>query len=62
MQFFKSDLSGKTFPITQKISGNAVRQCIADEIKKDFLQWLDQQKNLPMTRKELDEYMKTRTW
>lgn len=35
MQFFKSDISGKTFPITQKISGNAVRQCIADEIKKD---------------------------
>jgi len=35
MQFFKSDLSGKTFPVTQKISGNAVRQCIADEIKKE---------------------------
>jgi 4-hydroxy-4-methyl-2-oxoglutarate aldolase len=33
-----------------------------DEIKKDFLKWLDEQKNLPMTRKELDEYMKARTW
>ena len=36
MQIFKSDLSGKTFPVTQKISGNAVRQCIADEIKKEY--------------------------
>lgn len=33
-----------------------------DDIKKDFLQWLDAQKNLPMTRKELDDYMKGRTW
>jgi uncharacterized membrane protein len=35
MQSFKSDLSGKTFPLTQKISGHAVRQCLVDEIKKD---------------------------
>jgi 4-hydroxy-4-methyl-2-oxoglutarate aldolase len=28
------------------------------EIKKDFVQWLDAQKNLPMPRKELDDYMK----
>ena len=33
-----------------------------EEIKKDFLKWLDTQKNLPMTRKELDDYMKSRTW
>ena len=33
-----------------------------DEIKKDFLKWLDSKKNLPMTRKELDDYMKARTW
>ncbi|MBE7172554.1 MAG: RraA family protein [Williamsia sp.] len=33
-----------------------------DTIKKDFLQWLDTQKNLPMSRKELDDYMKSRTW
>lgn len=33
-----------------------------DEIKKDFIKWLDEQKELPMTRKELDEYMKERTW
>ncbi|MGZ3847060.1 MAG: RraA family protein, partial [Flavisolibacter sp.] len=34
----------------------------SDEIKKDFLQWLDSKKSLPMSRKELDEYMKQRTW
>ena len=33
-----------------------------DEIKNDFIKWLSEQKNLPMTRKELDEYMKDRTW
>jgi 4-hydroxy-4-methyl-2-oxoglutarate aldolase len=33
-----------------------------EAIKKDFLQWLDTQKNLPMTRQELDEYMKDRNW
>jgi hypothetical protein len=34
-----------------------------DEIKKDFLKWLDENPNqLPMSRKELDEFMKNRTW
>lgn len=34
-----------------------------DEIKKDFLKWLDDNPGvLPMSRKELDEYMKNRTW
>jgi 4-hydroxy-4-methyl-2-oxoglutarate aldolase len=34
-----------------------------DEIKNDFLKWLDKNPDLlPMTRKELDEYMKDRTW
>jgi regulator of RNase E activity RraA len=34
-----------------------------DAIKKDFLSWLDQNPGkLPMTRPELDEYMKKRTW
>jgi|SRR3954451_2632136 uncharacterized membrane protein len=53
MQFFKSDLSGKTFPITQKISGNAVRQCIADEIKKDYPDFIQQ--NL-LSIEELNRY------
>jgi regulator of RNase E activity RraA len=35
----------------------------SDDIKKDFLSWLDTQKDkLPMTRAELDAYMKDRTW
>ncbi|HTI91937.1 MAG TPA: hypothetical protein VL727_15185 [Puia sp.] len=35
----------------------------SDEIKKDFLHWLDEHpEKLPMSRKELDEYMKSRTW
>jgi 4-hydroxy-4-methyl-2-oxoglutarate aldolase len=35
----------------------------SDEIKKDFLHWLDEHpEKLPMGRKELDEYMKNRTW
>jgi len=34
-----------------------------DEIKKDFLKWLDDNPGkLPMTRQELDQYMKERTW
>lgn len=34
-----------------------------DEIKNGFLKWLDKNEDsLPMTRKELDEYMKGRTW
>lgn len=35
----------------------------SEDIKKDFLSWLDTQKDkLPMTRAELDAYMKDRTW
>jgi len=34
-----------------------------DEIKEDFLSWLDENPDmLPMSREELDEYMKNRTW
>jgi len=34
-----------------------------DEIKQDFLEWIDKNPDLlPMTRKELDEFMKNRTW
>jgi len=34
-----------------------------DAIKKDFLQWLDiQGDKLPMSRQELDQFMKNRTW
>jgi regulator of RNase E activity RraA len=34
-----------------------------DEIKKDFLKWLDENPGkLPMTRQELDKFMKERNW
>ena len=34
-----------------------------DAIRKDFLQWLDTQGDkLPMSRQELDKFMKNRTW
>jgi hypothetical protein len=35
----------------------------SDDIKKDFLRWLDETPGkLPMTKQELDAYMKNRTW
>lgn len=45
-----------------KYTPGQIDQQWTDEIRKDFLEWLDKQKNLPMTRKELDDYMKNRTW
>jgi 4-hydroxy-4-methyl-2-oxoglutarate aldolase len=34
-----------------------------DEIKKDFMKWLDENPGkLPMSRVELDKFMKDRTW
>jgi regulator of RNase E activity RraA len=35
----------------------------SDEIKQDFLKWIDDNPDrLPMSREELDEFMKNRTW
>jgi len=35
----------------------------SDDIKKDFLSWIEKNTDkLPMSRQELDEYMKSRTW
>lgn len=33
-----------------------------EAIKKDFIEWTKTKKDLPMSRKELDDYMKNRTW
>jgi 4-hydroxy-4-methyl-2-oxoglutarate aldolase len=33
-----------------------------EAIKKDFIEWTKTKKDLPMSRKELDEYLKNRTW
>lgn len=46
----------------QKYTPGQIDTQWTDEIKKDFLKWLNEQQNLPMTRKELDDYMKSRTW
>jgi len=46
----------------QKYTPGQIDSQWTDEIKKDFLKWLDEQKNLPMSKKELDEYMKDRNW
>ncbi len=45
-----------------KYTPGQIDQQWTDDIKKDFLQWLDTQKNLPMTKEELDGYMKDRNW
>ncbi|HEY3403362.1 MAG TPA: RraA family protein [Ohtaekwangia sp.] len=46
-----------------KYTPGQIDQQWTDEIKKDFLQWLDQNPGkLPMSREELDAYMKKRTW
>lgn len=46
-----------------KYTPGQIDQQWTDAIKKDFLSWLDQNPGkLPMTRQELDEYMKKRTW
>jgi 4-hydroxy-4-methyl-2-oxoglutarate aldolase len=46
-----------------KYTPGEIDQQWTDAIKKDFLGWLDQNSDkLPMTRQELDEYMKKRTW
>jgi hypothetical protein len=47
----------------QKYTPGQIDTQWTDEIKKDFLKWLDQNPGkLPMTRQELDQYMQDRTW
>jgi 4-hydroxy-4-methyl-2-oxoglutarate aldolase len=46
-----------------KYTPGQIDQQWTDEIKKDFLSWLDQNPGkLPMSRPELDAFMKKRTW
>lgn len=46
-----------------KYTPGQIDQQWTDEIKNDFLKWLDQNPDkLPMKRAELDAYMKSRTW
>jgi 4-hydroxy-4-methyl-2-oxoglutarate aldolase len=47
----------------QKYTPGQIDTQWTDEIKKDFLQWItDNASKLPMTREELDKFMKDRTW
>lgn len=46
-----------------KYTPGQIDQQWSDEIKKDFLKWLDENPGkLPMSRAELDAFMKDRTW
>ena len=46
-----------------KYTPGQIDQAWTDDIKKDFLSWLDQNPGkLPMPRSELDKYMKERSW
>ncbi len=45
-----------------KYTPGQIDQQWSEEIKGDFLQWIGTQKDLPMTKQELDAYMKDRTW
>lgn len=46
-----------------KYTPGQIDQQWSDDIKKDFLSWIESNTGkLPMSRKELDEYMKSRTW
>ena len=47
----------------QKYTPGQIDTQWTDEIKKDFLKWLDENPaKIPMTRTELDQFMKDRTW
>ena len=47
----------------QKYTPGQIDTQWTDEIKKDFLKWLDENPDkLPMSREELDKFMKDRTW
>lgn len=46
-----------------KYTPGQIDQQWSDDIKKDFLGWIENNTDkLPMTRQELDAYMKSRTW
>jgi 4-hydroxy-4-methyl-2-oxoglutarate aldolase len=46
-----------------KYTPGQIDQVWSEEIKKDFLQWVnDNPAKVPMSKKELDEFLKNRTW
>jgi 4-hydroxy-4-methyl-2-oxoglutarate aldolase len=47
----------------QKYTPGQIDRQWTEDIKKDFLKWIDENPDkLPMTREELDKFMKDRTW
>ncbi|MCC5935881.1 MAG: RraA family protein [Lunatimonas sp.] len=46
----------------QKYTPGQIDSAWSDAIKADFLDWLSKKQDLPMSRAELDEFMKDRTW
>lgn len=53
MPTFVSDLSKQSFPIKEKVEGAAVRECILNEIKKDYPSF---DENSLLSIRELDDY------
>lgn len=53
MQTFISDISKKPYPITEKITGKAIRQCVMDEIIKDHPDFNDRS---IIALEEMNEY------
>jgi uncharacterized membrane protein len=53
MQTFRSSISGNLYPVRQKVSGKAVRQCVLDEIVKEHPEFND---NSLLSTEELNYY------
>jgi len=53
MQTFESYISKKPAPLTERVTGKAIRQCVLDEIKKDYPEFSDAS---AITLKELNDY------
>ena len=53
METFKSDISGKKFPLSEKVSGSSVRKSVFDLIKKDNP---DFKKDMYLSDNELNTY------
>jgi uncharacterized membrane protein len=53
MQTFISDISQKAFPLSEKVNGKSVRDCVLDEIKKEYPLFSD---DSLLSISELNEY------
>lgn len=46
----------------QKYTAGEIDSRWSDTIKEDFLNWVNQKQDLPMSKQELDDYLKERNW